>query len=358
MSSGVENTDANPPGGGIPEEHPSISGVEGVVPPIISESSLPAEQVGLEPGGLGAGIESPQLESVESSHERGGIVTARGTGDGLVLRLDGRVDRDNLKTAINDFMVSRRGFLGGQSLSLEWVGALPDDGFVKDVSQFLESNFEVIVKTSRPLERERFARAGRQDASDDRLHNLDPDGQIPADNSGSLQARIIRTTETSTAPTIAARLERTPSLFDGVEALGRDLHSAASRSLAGKGSAIWDEPDARIVYSTLRSGQKIESEHSVVVFGDVNSGAEVIAGGDIIVLGTLRGIAHAGAYDETGGGRVIFALSLQPTQLRIGSLISRGEAGSAHDAEVARVEGTIIVVESYQPRGVSRRRSR
>ena len=46
---------------------------------------------------------------------------------------------------------------------------------------------------------------------------------------------------------------------------------------------------------SLRSGQKMESEGSLVIIGDVNSGAEVIASDNIIVLGALRGLAHAGA---------------------------------------------------------------
>jgi septum site-determining protein MinC len=127
---------------------------------------------------------------------------------------------------------------------------------------------------------------------------------------------------------------------------------------------LWDEPDTRLYYGTLRSGQKIETEHSLVVFGDVNSGAEVIAGGDIVILGTLRGIAHAGAYDESGGGRVIFSLNLQPTQLRIGLVISRGSAADDLEStprggipEIARVQSNLIVVEPYQSRTVwSRRR--
>ena len=122
---------------------------------------------------------------------------------------------------------------------------------------------------------------------------------------------------------------------------------------------LWDDPDARIIYGTLRSGQKVETEHSIVVFGDVNSGAEVIAGGDIVILGTLRGIAHAGAYDESGGGRVIFSLNLHPTQLRIGLVISRGGGENSSRgtvAEVARVENNMIVVEPYQSRTVWVRR--
>jgi len=125
---------------------------------------------------------------------------------------------------------------------------------------------------------------------------------------------------------------------------------ATERGSLSVDGSLWDDPNARIVYATVRSGQKIETEHSLVIFGDVNSGAELIAGGDIMVLGSLRGTAHAGAYDETGGGRVIFALNLQPTQLRIGMTISRGSSELGSTAELARVEGNLIVVEPYSSR--------
>jgi len=46
---------------------------------------------------------------------------------------------------------------------------------------------------------------------------------------------------------------------------------------------------------SLRSGQKLETEGSLVILGDVNSGAEVVASDNIVVLGALRGLAHAGA---------------------------------------------------------------
>jgi len=63
----------------------------------------------------------------------------------------------------------------------------------------------------------------------------------------------------------------------------------------------------------------------VVILGDVNSGAEVIAGGDVIVWGRLRGIVHAGALGDSG--RCVCALDLSPTQLRIGSHIARPPEG-------------------------------
>ncbi|MBK7894707.1 MAG: septum site-determining protein MinC [Anaerolineaceae bacterium] len=75
-----------------------------------------------------------------------------------------------------------------------------------------------------------------------------------------------------------------------------------------------------ILKETLRSGRSIYHEGHVVVIGDVNPGAEIVASGDVIVWGRLRGLVHAGALgDETA---VICALELTPTQLRIADQIA------------------------------------
>jgi septum site-determining protein MinC len=81
------------------------------------------------------------------------------------------------------------------------------------------------------------------------------------------------------------------------------------------------EGDAAIlVQRTLRSGNSIMYPGHVVVIGDVNPGAEIIAGGNIVVWGRVRGTLHAGAQgDETA---IVCALELTPTQLRIAGKIS------------------------------------
>jgi septum site-determining protein MinC len=73
-------------------------------------------------------------------------------------------------------------------------------------------------------------------------------------------------------------------------------------------------------HTGLRSGQRIKYEGSVVIMGDVNPGSEIIADGNVIVLGTLKGLAHAGANGDATC--FVSALSLQPTQLRIAGTIS------------------------------------
>ncbi len=96
---------------------------------------------------------------------------------------------------------------------------------------------------------------------------------------------------------------------------------------------------------TLRGGQALHNLGHVVVIGDVNPGAELVASGDIVVFGSLRGVAHAGAQGDAGA-RVI-ALELAPTQLRIANLIAADDVPSRAPAgpEQALVQdGRIAVV--------------
>ncbi len=75
------------------------------------------------------------------------------------------------------------------------------------------------------------------------------------------------------------------------------------------------------IHRTIRSGQSISSEGNIVIIGDVNPGAEIIAKGDITVWGILGGIAHAGSDGNTYSK--IRALKLNAIQIRIGNIFAR-----------------------------------
>ena len=80
---------------------------------------------------------------------------------------------------------------------------------------------------------------------------------------------------------------------------------------------------SKIFKGTIRSGQRLEFEGTIIVLGDVNGGAEIIAEGNIIVLGILRGFAHAGAKGNRSA--FVVAENLAPTQLRIADVIMKHE---------------------------------
>ncbi len=117
-------------------------------------------------------------------------------------------------------------------------------------------------------------------------------------------------------------------------------------AIESSGNGLREKKSLKIINKTVRSGQRIEYDGDVLIIGDVNPDAYVIASGNVIVMGTLRGIVHAGANgDETA---VIMALKLRPQQLRIASYITRSPdepVDSPEYPEKAFVENSQIFIE-------------
>ncbi len=139
-----------------------------------------------------------------------------------------------------------------------------------------------------------------------------------------------------------------PATRRAAQKVGLRVEESALESDVIDDAAPITEKRGIIVRQSLRSGQKIMAEHgSVLIIGDVNSGAEVAAAGDVIVWGWVRGLVHAGAQGDDEA--VICALRLEPPQLRIGSHIARAPEGERSSTpEIARVRDDEIVVESWK----------
>ena len=100
---------------------------------------------------------------------------------------------------------------------------------------------------------------------------------------------------------------------------------------------------ALFVKKTLRSGTRVEFAGNVVILGDVNPGAEIVAAGSIVVWGRLRGTAAAGAKGDEDA--VVCALELLPLRLQLGeqvmSMADRKDTGKPEMA--VRRNGNIVV---------------
>ncbi len=106
-----------------------------------------------------------------------------------------------------------------------------------------------------------------------------------------------------------------------------------------------------IIHRNVRSGQKLRSEGSVIIWGHVHESAEIAAARDIIVLGKLDGIVHAGCYGDRDS--IVFALNLNPGQIRIADKISRSpeDAVKSSYPEIAYLDEDTICIKQYKTNG-------
>ncbi|MBN1334134.1 MAG: septum site-determining protein MinC [Synergistales bacterium] len=75
-----------------------------------------------------------------------------------------------------------------------------------------------------------------------------------------------------------------------------------------------------VIRNSLRSGQRIEHDGDVIVLGHINDGAEVVASGNILVCGKLKGLAHGGI--NSGNDKIIIVFSLEAKQVRLGGMVN------------------------------------
>ncbi|NLL92964.1 MAG: septum site-determining protein MinC [Clostridiales bacterium] len=98
---------------------------------------------------------------------------------------------------------------------------------------------------------------------------------------------------------------------------------------------------------TLRSGQVLESDSSIVILGDVNPGAKIISGGSVVVLGSVKGTIYAGISGDAAA--FVVGLDMFPQQIRIGDTIARcsdkPKKSSKPETKIAYVDDGNIYIE-------------
>jgi len=102
---------------------------------------------------------------------------------------------------------------------------------------------------------------------------------------------------------------------------GNLLIQSIESQTADPAAAVFHTPDIKLLKGMVRSGQTLTEEGNILFLGDVNPGGTIISSGSIYIMGSLRGMAHAGFDGDESA--IIAASHLRPTQLRIASIISR-----------------------------------
>lgn len=122
--------------------------------------------------------------------------------------------------------------------------------------------------------------------------------------------------------TLWAVLSSSPKTEANAQVLGMatKIHQASPENRNAGQDYELGKDEGVLIKRTLRSGNSIEFPGHITVIGDVNPGSEIIAGGNVVVWGKLKGMVHAGAEGDESA--VVCALELSPTQLRIADKIA------------------------------------
>lgn len=233
-------------------------------------------------------------------------VEFKGTKDGIVLQLDSELDFSDVLLKLEEKIKKSAGFFKGATI-IGLDGRTASASEKRQLEAILLEQAEMKVSSLALLTKQAPSSAAKQAAKA---------VEAPPIKTGTPQ-------ETQISKSKSVEKEPEDTIFIGLK-----------------------EGPTKFVRGTMRSGRSIVFKGNVVVLGDVNPGAEIIADGNIVIMGHLRGVAHAGANGNHEA--FVCANQLNPTQLRIGKLITRppDEIDGA-DPEIAIVKGDMIVIEPY-----------
>jgi len=224
------------------------------------------------------------------------MINIKGTKKGLVILLDSNKDFNELKSRLKEKIISSRGFFKGARFTFKL------DETILDLDK--EKELEAICCEHGLIRSEEEIPHSQQ------ISKLAKSANHTKDTNDTEETEETEDTKVSTQP----------------------------------------EKGSLLLTSGLRSGQKVNYDGNITILGDVNYGSEIVASGDIVVMGTLRGIAHAGA---SGNGKaLIVAYRLKASQIRIGSQIGCSPdevSDKSRGPEVAFISDGKINIQKYVP---------
>lgn len=228
-------------------------------------------------------------------------VEFKGTKEGIILQLDSELEFSEVLLKLEEKIEKSAGFFKGAAI-IGLDGRTASSGEKRQLEQILKEKAEMMVSSLSLITKQ---------VTKETSSSKSPKETVPEKHT------------TNTSHKKVVEVEPTDTIFKGLK-----------------------EGPTQFVRGTMRSGRSVVFGGNVVVLGDVNPGAEIIADGNIVVMGHLRGVAHAGANGNHEA--YVCANQLNPTQLRIGKLITRSpDETNGSDPEIAIVKGDMIVIEPY-----------
>lgn len=235
-------------------------------------------------------------------------VVIKGSKNGITVKLDDNLEFDELKDRIRTKFAASAKFFEKANLALSLEGRNLTDNEEQEILDIIseESDINIVCLMEHNKDKDEvYARAIAKVAGDGIL----PD--VPYDNTNE-------------------------------EVMHSRVFSSASIDDVSTDNTL-TQPLCQFYKGTLRSGQVLETESSVVILGDVNPGGKVIACGNVIVLGSLRGNIYAGANGNENA--FVVALDMDPMQIKIADVIARSS-----DAPVVIKKRLKSKVKGVQPK--------
>jgi len=241
-------------------------------------------------------------------------VVIKGNKYGFVIALNPDIGFDELLAAVKDkFRASGAFFDLGRPAAVSFTG--------RDLSPEEQNTLIDAIEDNSPLVISCLV-GGAGNEEDRFLKAFDKAGYLDPDRLGPAQADPSQYSKPS-APVGAQEITEPPQ-----EETGTPLFQETDQidPVAGESEGpVFPEDEVgkkgQFYRGILRSGQKIEVDGSFVILGDVNPGAQIIAGGNVVVLGTLKGTVYAGFPADRDA--IVAALTMDPMQIQIGNLIAR-----------------------------------
>lgn len=157
----------------------------------------------------------------------------------------------------------------------------------------------------------------------------------------------LRDTLSERGITLWAVVSESPTTEQTSQLLGLATRIAKPRPTEAQRGAVEESasPSAQWIGRTLRSGTRIETAGNVTVLGDVNPGAEIVAGGSVVVWGRVRGAVHAGVTGSDSA--VICAMEFASSQIRIGAFNLQDAGKGGHPQKIFVQDGR-LAIEAWQ----------
>ena len=229
------------------------------------------------------------------------MTTIRKSKQGLEIRLDGSRSYFDVRMDLIDKLGGNKSFFAGTDEEILVTGKILNDEQKQELRVLLRDEYAIKnVKFFDDAPAQQEEQNGSETVAEEAVRKEATAFRYP-ENTGRRERKEKRERR--------ERRETRPSAARKILLGDEKPEEAEPQNMTGAAAG------SVLIKSTIRGGQRIESDGDIIVVGDVNPGAELLADGSIAVFGKLRGTAHAGAHGNKKA--CIVTNSLEPRQIRI-----------------------------------------